>query len=323
MKLNLSKQTSPISRKHSIILSEPDMNLSGYLLLEQSDFLSNYVGSFQQLREDEELLDVTLVCEDETIEAHKVVLSACSSFFRNVLKKTKQNNPFIYLKGILHKDLVALLDYIYTGQAQVLAEDVDRFIQVGKDMQVKGLADEEKEVIGNIKTKVNSDSKTKELSDDSYDTTDADESINSLSNTKGRKPRKHKIKRKTEELSDKSNDNTDAYESETSLADETSFGENQETSLEIKKEHSDKEKKKPVLLLSELSKKIEKIKVEEGITMWKCTECGKILKHKGKLQMHVEIHLKGFSHTCSYCGKSHKTRNSLQAHKSTVHRGNK
>ena len=59
------------------------MNLSGYLLLEQSDFLSNYVGSFQQLREDEELLDVTLACEDETIEAHKVVLSACSSFFRN------------------------------------------------------------------------------------------------------------------------------------------------------------------------------------------------------------------------------------------------
>ena len=90
------------------------MSQSDYFLLEQSDFLSNYVGSFQQLRSDKELLDVTLACEDETVEAHKVVLSACSPFFRNVFKKAKENNPFIYLKGVSHKDLLALLDYIYT-----------------------------------------------------------------------------------------------------------------------------------------------------------------------------------------------------------------
>ena len=67
------------------------------MFLEQSDFLSNYVGSFQQLRADKELFDVTLACEDETIEAHKVVLSACSPFFRNVFKKATHVNPFIYL----------------------------------------------------------------------------------------------------------------------------------------------------------------------------------------------------------------------------------
>ena len=72
------------------------MNQSGYLLLEQSDFLSNYVGGFQQLRGDKDLFDVTLACEDETIDAHKVVLSACSIFFRNVFKKAKQKHPFIY-----------------------------------------------------------------------------------------------------------------------------------------------------------------------------------------------------------------------------------
>merc|ERR1712179_409542 len=88
------------------------------------------------------------------------------------------------------------------------------------------------------------------------------------------------------------------------------------TSLDIKKEKVDGDDKKPVKLLAELSKKVEKIKDEEGISMWKCKDCGKILKSKGKLQMHVEIHLEGFSHICSHCGKSHKTRNSLQAHRS-------
>ena len=117
------------------------MKSSGFLLLQQNDFLSNYVGSFQELRTAEELFDVTLACEDETVEAHKVVMSACSPFFRHVFNKTKQNHPFVYLKGILYKDLVSLLDYIYTGEAQVLAEDVDRFIDIGREMKITGLSE--------------------------------------------------------------------------------------------------------------------------------------------------------------------------------------
>jgi len=246
------------------------------------------VGSFQQLRVDKELLDVTLSCGDETIEAHKVVLSACSPFFRNVFKKATHVNPFIYLKGVSHKDLVALLDYIYTGQTKVLAEDVDRFIQVGKDLQVQGLADAEEEVIDYAKKqKVDKANKeeTTELSNESYDATDIDESITSL--------------RDVSTLLDL------------------------ETSLELKEERVENENKNLDELISEISKKMEKMKDEEGMTIWKCLECGKMLKNKRKLQMHVEIHLEGFSHTCSYCGRVHKTRGSLQAHISTVHRGTK
>jgi len=259
-----------------------------YLLLEQSDFPSNYVGSFQQLRAEKELLDVTLACEDETIGAHKVVLSACSPFFRNVFKKATHVNPFIYLKGVLHKDLVALIDYIYTGKAQVLAEDVDRFIQVGKDLQVKGLADEEEEVV-----------------DD----------------TKNLQVKKTVNDRKTEELPIESFDTTDVYESENSFADESSLSESPESSLDIKNEKVENENKNLTRLLSEISMKMEKIKDERGLTMWKCKECGKMLKIKQNLAMHVEIHLRGYTHTCSHCGRVHTTRGSLQAHISVVHRG--
>ena len=118
---------------------------NGTMILQQTDFLSSFVGSFQELRKAEELFDVTLACEDETIEAHKVVISSCSPFFRHVFSKTKQTHPFIYLKGVLHKDLVSLLDYIYTGETQIPAEDVNRFIEAAQELKIKGLVEELKE----------------------------------------------------------------------------------------------------------------------------------------------------------------------------------
>ena len=114
---------------------------TGHLLLQQSDFQSNFVGSFQDLRTAGEFLDVTLACDDET--AHKVVISACSPFFRHVLAKAKQAHPFIYLKGILHQDLLALLDYMYNGETKVPAEDVNRFIEAAQDLKIKGLVPDE------------------------------------------------------------------------------------------------------------------------------------------------------------------------------------
>merc|ERR1712129_268414 len=118
------------------------MKASGYLKVEQTDFLSNYIGAFKELRNAGKLFDVTLACENETFEAHKVVLSACSPFFRQVFQKTKPNHPFVYLRGVLNKDLQALLEYIYTGETQVPAEDVSRFIATAQDMKIKGLVEE-------------------------------------------------------------------------------------------------------------------------------------------------------------------------------------
>ena len=117
------------------------MKSTGYVLLQ--DESNDFNRALQELRTKEELLDVTLACEDETIEAHKVVLSASSLFFQSIFKKTKQPHPFIYLRGVFYKDLVALLDYIYTGKAQIASDDVNRFIQVGRDLKVKSLSSEE------------------------------------------------------------------------------------------------------------------------------------------------------------------------------------
>ena len=85
------------------------MSSLGHLLLQRDDFSTTIAGSLQELRTAQELFDVTLACEDESVEAHKVLISASSPFFRSVLSKTKQNHPFIYLKGVLHQDLLAIV----------------------------------------------------------------------------------------------------------------------------------------------------------------------------------------------------------------------
>ena len=50
--------------------------------------------------EEKDIFDVTLASDDGVqIEAHKVILSASSPFFKEVLKNNKHPNPLLYLKG--------------------------------------------------------------------------------------------------------------------------------------------------------------------------------------------------------------------------------
>jgi len=86
------------------------------------------------------LFDVTLVSDDEQhIAAHKLVLSASSEFFKNIIKKTKHSNPMIYLNGFKSKDLFLVMDYIYQGEVQILQTDLDQFLNVAQQLKIEGL----------------------------------------------------------------------------------------------------------------------------------------------------------------------------------------
>jgi len=103
------------------------------------DFTSNLSLTVKDLRNDNDFLDVSIACEDDTIEAHKVILSAASPFFRNILKKNKHPHPYIYLNGVKLKDMKNLIDFMYNGEATVSHEDLDKFMSVAHDLKVKGL----------------------------------------------------------------------------------------------------------------------------------------------------------------------------------------
>jgi len=102
-------------------------------------FESNLTVAFQDLREESDLFDVTLACDDKQIEAHKVVLSACSGFFRNVFKRNKHAHPLVFLKGVKYSNIVSLLDFMYRGEVSVVQEDLQSFLAVAEELKVKGL----------------------------------------------------------------------------------------------------------------------------------------------------------------------------------------
>jgi len=127
------------------------MSTSEKFCLRWNDFESNISVAFRELREEKDFFDVTLACDDSQIQAHKVILSACSPFFRNVLRRNPHQHPLLYLKGVKYSELMSVLNFMYMGEVNVAQEELNSFLSVAEDLRVKGL------------TQNNSDSSTKVL----------------------------------------------------------------------------------------------------------------------------------------------------------------
>ena len=95
---------------------------------------------FQALREAKELFDVTLACKDGQLEAHKVILSSCSPRFKEVLKEKVPAYSTIYLHGLQLCHLVAVVDFMYRGRVVIEKRDLDDFLNLAREWQVKGLS---------------------------------------------------------------------------------------------------------------------------------------------------------------------------------------
>eukprot|EP00092_Neocalanus_flemingeri_P050284 GFUD01058075.1.p1 GENE.GFUD01058075.1~~GFUD01058075.1.p1 ORF type:complete len:354 (+),score=73.88 GFUD01058075.1:262-1323(+) len=115
------------------------MSASEKFCLRWNDFETNISVAFRELREEKDFFDVTLACDDSQIQAHKVILSACSPFFRNVLRRNPHQHPLLYLKGVKYKELLSVLNFMYMGEVNVAQEELNSFLSVAEDLRVKGL----------------------------------------------------------------------------------------------------------------------------------------------------------------------------------------
>ena len=89
------------------------------------------------------MFDVTLATEDsQQLQAHKLILSAGSNFFSNIFLNSNHHNLLIYLKGISSTELNHIIDFIYNGKAVISQEDLNKFLEIGKELQLKGLDDD-------------------------------------------------------------------------------------------------------------------------------------------------------------------------------------
>ena len=79
-----------------------------------------------------QLTDVVLAAEGRTIRGHKVVLSACSSYFENLFLEFDEKNQIVILKDTPYDDVSAIVEFMYKGEINVAQ------VMVGAELFLKG-----------------------------------------------------------------------------------------------------------------------------------------------------------------------------------------
>ena len=91
---------------------------------------SHLCSSVNNWRHCDECADVTLVYENEKVEAHKVVLATFSPFFRRILLENPHPHPLVYLKGVSKTEMDGVLDFMYKGKVEVAVKDIDPLMKI-------------------------------------------------------------------------------------------------------------------------------------------------------------------------------------------------
>ena len=82
--------------------------------------------------------DVTLVCEDQKkIKAHKIILSASSPIFRNILSSRNDEHTTVHLSEIKSSELEQIIQFIYLGQTSIDSDRIDEFFSAAKYLDIK------------------------------------------------------------------------------------------------------------------------------------------------------------------------------------------
>ena len=61
---------------------------------------------------------------------------------KEILQRNKHPHPLIYLRGFKSEDLVAILDFLYFGKANVYQENLDSFLAMAEELKLKVLTDQ-------------------------------------------------------------------------------------------------------------------------------------------------------------------------------------
>ena len=115
------------------------------LCLRWKNFEADLSQSFAGIRDQSQFFDCTLVTDEGAIlRAHKVILAACSGFFRNILTKEiieVHPNPLVYLQGVSATNMKSVLDFMYHGEVNVAKEELREFLKVAETLKIRGLMD--------------------------------------------------------------------------------------------------------------------------------------------------------------------------------------
>merc|ERR1712126_180742 len=116
------------------------MNLDN-IELKWQHHANHYKNLLRQLLQSEDESDVTLVCDDQVrLKAHKFILKSCSPVFESILSNNEFSSvarELIYLHGVSHLDMKAILDFMYEGKVSLDKRRLIGFKEVARNLQIK------------------------------------------------------------------------------------------------------------------------------------------------------------------------------------------
>ena len=263
------------------------MAITEKFCLKWKDYQENVNNVFSGLRKDTDFADVTLACQDgHHIEAHKVVLAASSPFFQNLFKRNKQSHPIVYMKGMKSADISAIIDFLYYGEANIYQENLDTFLNIGEELQLKGLDARTGLEEGVVESAPQN----------------AKPSASSMIQNYTNVPTKHDAAISKKESEDHVN-----YINAVALPKQEYSGDMTELDEKIETMISRGEN-----MVEGLQKRLIKAFV--------CQVCGKESGQKINMKEHIELyHLEGIDIPCNLCEKTFKSRKSFKRHKLSFH----
>ncbi|XP_035444370.1 longitudinals lacking protein, isoforms H/M/V isoform X2 [Spodoptera frugiperda] len=101
----------------------------------------NFISMFTTLLNTQTLVDVTLSADGKQLLAHKVVLSACSTYFQSLFVDNPSPHPIVILKDVTYADLRTMVDFMYCGEVNVTEEQLPKVLDTAKLLKIKGLTE--------------------------------------------------------------------------------------------------------------------------------------------------------------------------------------
>jgi len=111
-------------------------------LLKWHDHHTSFFLLVEELVTREQLTDVTLSCGDMILNAHSLMLSVCSPYFRSLLSENqhREKHHIIHLNGVPGRLMQQLLVYMYRGEISISQDDLGPLIETARCLQIKGLS---------------------------------------------------------------------------------------------------------------------------------------------------------------------------------------
>ncbi|XP_076169857.1 uncharacterized protein LOC143147964 [Ptiloglossa arizonensis] len=106
------------------------------------NFQNTLLSSLPKLLDGGYLTDVTLSAGGRHIHAHKIILSACSYYFKELFKDLSSlQHPVIVLPGMEYANLFALVTFMYNGEVNIYQEQLPALLAMADTLHIRGLAD--------------------------------------------------------------------------------------------------------------------------------------------------------------------------------------